>query len=154
MANKGDEILKLEGGYRNPTNNLLLSLVVIQNDVYAVPNTVKLNRSNYPLWSKVLEMHIARRGRKGFVIGSTKEPAEDNAKLRQEGQPVGVYYADFKSVWQELDQRRPIKMECDIQTKEIIGRGTKREWLYYVDDVVPGRANVVRASRSSNLQEV
>ncbi|CAN6573029.1 unnamed protein product [Malus baccata var. baccata] len=29
----------------------------------------------------------------------------------------------------------------DIQTKEIIGRGTKREGLYYVDDVVPGRAN-------------
>ena len=42
----------------------------------------------------------------------------------------------------------------DIQTKEIIGRGTKREGLYYVDDVVPGRANVVRVSRSSNLQEV
>ncbi|CAN6563085.1 unnamed protein product [Malus baccata var. baccata] len=42
----------------------------------------------------------------------------------------------------------------DIQTKEIIGRGTKREGLYYVDDVVSGRANAVRASRSSNLQEV
>lgn len=34
----------------------------------------------------------------------------------------------------------------DIQTKEIIGCGTKREGLYYVDDVIPGRANVVRPS--------
>ena len=41
-----------------------------------------------------------------------------------------------------------------IQTKEIIGRGTKREWLYYVDDVVPSRANAVRASHTNNLQEV
>ncbi|CAN6568096.1 unnamed protein product [Malus baccata var. baccata] len=42
----------------------------------------------------------------------------------------------------------------DIQTKEIIGRGTKRKGLYYVDDVVPGRANAVRASRTNNLHEV
>ncbi|CAN6709377.1 unnamed protein product [Malus baccata var. baccata] len=42
----------------------------------------------------------------------------------------------------------------DIQTKEIIGRGTKREGLYYVNDVVPGRANAVRASRTNNLHEV
>ena len=41
-----------------------------------------------------------------------------------------------------------------IQTKEIIGRGTKREGLYYVDDVVPGRANLVHAPRNSNLQKV
>ncbi|KAB2628036.1 hypothetical protein D8674_032831 [Pyrus ussuriensis x Pyrus communis] len=41
----------------------------------------------------------------------------------------------------------------DIQTKEIIGRGTKREGLYYVDDVVSGRAHAVRASRSSILHE-
>ena len=42
----------------------------------------------------------------------------------------------------------------DIQTKEIIGHGTKREGLYYVDDVVPGRAHVVRVFCDSNLQEV
>nr|XP_028954377.1 uncharacterized protein LOC114823160 [Malus domestica] len=353
---EGDSILKLEGGSRKPLNNQVLSPVVIQNDASAVPNTVKLNGSNYPIWSKVLEMYIARRGRKGFVTGSTKEPVEDSIeyetwetgnaivkgwlinsmepaimgffihlrptkevweevartyydgsdisqiyelkvksfRLRQEGQPVGVYYADLKSVWQELDQRRPIKMECaadlktlreeiqidrvyaflaglddifdkklrakdrgtvgsnggraslaaatptaqkvrassgdpshtlltratpgdsssntgivgrvllasesdphtgwildsgatdhmtydktlfqymtmshrksiatangtlvpvygagtDIQTKEIIGRGTKREGLYYVDDVVSGRANAVRASHASSF---
>ncbi|KAM2707578.1 hypothetical protein EV1_036542 [Malus domestica] len=42
----------------------------------------------------------------------------------------------------------------DIQTKEIIGRGTKREGLYYVDDVVPGRAHLVHSSRNRNLQKV
>ena len=68
--------LKLEGGSRTITNNP----VVIQNDASAVPNTVKLNGSNYPLWSKVLEMHIAGRGRKGFVTGSTKEPAENSVE--------------------------------------------------------------------------
>ena len=35
----------------------------------------------------------------------------------------------------------------DIQTKKIIERGTKREGLYYVDDVVPERANLVHVSR-------
>ncbi|TQD70018.1 hypothetical protein C1H46_044449 [Malus baccata] len=179
-SERGSGVLKLEGS--NSTNNPVLNSVVIQSDASAVPNTVKLNGSNYPLWSKVLEMHIAGRGRKGFVTGSTKEPAEDSAeymtwetgnakvkgwlinsmepaimgffihlrtakevweevaqtyydgsdisqiyelkvksfKLRQEGRPVGVYYADLKSVWQELDQRRLIKMECAVDKPEKI----------------------------------
>ncbi|KAB2628479.1 hypothetical protein D8674_033274 [Pyrus ussuriensis x Pyrus communis] len=41
----------------------------------------------------------------------------------------------------------------DIQTKEIIGHGTKKDGLYYVDDVVPRRANLVYASHNSNLQQ-
>ncbi|KAB2628709.1 hypothetical protein D8674_033504 [Pyrus ussuriensis x Pyrus communis] len=40
-------------------------------------------------------------------------------RLRQEGQPVGVYYADLKSVWQELDQRRPIQMVCAVDLKTL-----------------------------------
>nr|XP_028948916.1 uncharacterized protein LOC114821153 [Malus domestica] len=42
----------------------------------------------------------------------------------------------------------------DIQTKEIIGRGTKRDGLYYVDDVVHGKANLVHVSRNSSLQKM
>ncbi|CAN6720151.1 unnamed protein product [Malus baccata var. baccata] len=42
----------------------------------------------------------------------------------------------------------------DIQIKEIIGRGTKREGLYYVDDVVPRRAHLVHSSRNRNLQKM
>ncbi|GMY26805.1 Retrovirus-related Pol polyprotein from transposon RE2 [Fagus crenata] len=33
------------------------------------------------------------------------------------------------------------KLMSDILTKEIIGRGTKKGGLYYVDDFCPGRAN-------------
>ena len=77
-STEGSGFLKLEDNAR--TSNTVVNPVVIQNDAYAVPNTVKLNGSNYPLWSKVLEMHIAGRGRKGFVTGSTKEPAEGSAK--------------------------------------------------------------------------
>ncbi|XP_028949276.2 uncharacterized protein [Malus domestica] len=182
MANiRDDSTLKLEGGFRTPTNNPVVSLIVIQNDASAVSSTVKFNGSNYLIWSKVLEMHIARHGKKGFVTGSTEEPAKDNAKyeiweignaivkgwlinsmepvimgffihlctvkevweklawtyydgsdisqiyelkvksfrLRQEGWSVGVYYADLKSVWQELDQWRPIKMGCATDLKTI-----------------------------------
>ncbi|KAB2595995.1 hypothetical protein D8674_031445 [Pyrus ussuriensis x Pyrus communis] len=77
---KGSGILKLEGSARNPTNNPVLNHVVIQNDASTVPNTMKLNGSNYPLWSSVLEMHIVGRSRKGFMIGSTNEPTEDSAE--------------------------------------------------------------------------
>ncbi|TQD95568.1 hypothetical protein C1H46_018807 [Malus baccata] len=81
MASLEDSgVLKLEGSVCNPTSNLVLNPIVIQNDASAVPNTVKLNRSNYPLWSKVLEMHIARHSRKGFVTGSTKEHTKDNVE--------------------------------------------------------------------------
>ena len=65
-----------------PTNNSApLNSVIIQNDASAVPSAVKLNGSNYPLWSKVLEMHIAGRGKKGFVSGSIKEPGEDSIEF-------------------------------------------------------------------------
>ncbi|KAB2621756.1 hypothetical protein D8674_023938 [Pyrus ussuriensis x Pyrus communis] len=49
-------------GVGGPTNNSVMNSVVIQNDALAVPSAVKLNGSNYHLWSKVLEMHIAGRG--------------------------------------------------------------------------------------------
>ena len=66
--------LKLEGGSCTTTNNSVVSPVVIHNDASNVPNTVKLNGSNYPFWSKVLEMHIVGRGKKGFVTGVSRNP--------------------------------------------------------------------------------
>lgn len=68
--------LKLEDG--SCTDNSVVSPVVIHNDASNVPNTVKLNGSNYPLWSKVLEVYIVGRGKKGFVIRSIKEPKEES----------------------------------------------------------------------------
>ncbi|KAB2635094.1 hypothetical protein D8674_025628 [Pyrus ussuriensis x Pyrus communis] len=72
--------LKLEGGSHGSANNSILSLVVIQSDASNVSSTVKLNGLNYPFWSKVLEMHIARRSTKGFVTRSIKKPKEDSAE--------------------------------------------------------------------------
>ena len=68
-------------GVGGSANNSALNSVIIQNDASAVPSAVKLNGSNYPLWSKVLEMHIAGRGKKGFVTGSIKEPREDSTEF-------------------------------------------------------------------------
>ncbi|CAL2237877.1 unnamed protein product [Prunus armeniaca] len=174
MASLEDSaVLKLEGSSRTPTNTPVLNPVVIQNDASAVPNTVRLNGSNYPIWSKVLEMHIAGRGRKGFVIGSTKEPAENSAgyeawetgnaivksfRLRQEGRPVGVYYADLKSVWQELDQRRPIKMECAVDLKTLrdeIQIDRVYAFLAGLDDIFDKvRSDILRTQPLPSIEEV
>ncbi|CAL8156129.1 unnamed protein product [Prunus armeniaca] len=347
LSDKEEAVLKLEGMESGSTRGSVVNHVVIQSDASNVPNTVKLNGSNYPLWSKVLEMHIAGRGKKGFVTGSIKEPNEDSADYdawetenaivkrwlinSMDPNIMGffIHLRTAQEVWEEVARkyydgsdisqiyelkRRPIKMECardlktlrgevqldcvyaflaglndifdkelkkklrakerassraslrhppmgaattrnkdvvptqgdpswildsgatdhmtfdkrsfkymttahqkcvatangttavvtgagtvdltpslslhhcllvplllhhllsipqvteqldcvvlmypffcllqDIQTKEIIRRGTKREGLYYVDDVVPGRANAVQASRTSHLQEV
>ncbi|KAM2026405.1 hypothetical protein ACFX1T_018826 [Malus domestica] len=72
--------LKLEGKSYGSVNNSILSPVVIQSDASNIPNIVKLNGSNYRVWSKVLEMHIARRGKKRFLIRSIKEPKEDSVE--------------------------------------------------------------------------
>ena len=42
----------------------------------------------------------------------------------------------------------------DIQTRAIIGRGTKRRGLYYVDDVVPGRVNQVSSGHNNKVKRI
>ncbi|VVA38991.1 PREDICTED: Retrovirus-related Pol poly from transposon TNT, partial [Prunus dulcis] len=42
----------------------------------------------------------------------------------------------------------------DILTKEIIGRGTKRGGLYYVDDFSMGRANSVKHPSDDKHQQI
>ncbi|KAM1703262.1 hypothetical protein ACFXTN_026308 [Malus domestica] len=42
----------------------------------------------------------------------------------------------------------------DIQTRAIIGRGTKRRGLYYVEDVAPGRVNQVRSSYNNKTKTI
>ncbi|CAN6710998.1 unnamed protein product [Malus baccata var. baccata] len=79
-SDKGEAVLKLEGRAFGSTHGSVVNHVVIQNDASNAPNTVKLNGSNYPLWSKVLEMHIAGRGKKRFVTRSIKEPNEDSVE--------------------------------------------------------------------------
>lgn len=42
----------------------------------------------------------------------------------------------------------------DIRTQTIIGRGTKRKGLYYVDDVVSGHVHQVRSYNSGKMKTV
>lgn len=46
-----------------------------------VPSGLKLNELNYPFWSKILETHIASRGKKWFLMGNVKEPSEGSAEF-------------------------------------------------------------------------
>ncbi|XP_070668117.1 uncharacterized protein [Malus domestica] len=140
-------VLKLEGSSRTPTNKPILNPVIIQNDTPAVPNTVKLNGSNYPLWSKVLEKH-AGRDMKGFVTGSTKEPAENSVKYEmwETGNAI------------ELDQRRPIKMECamDLKTlQEEIQIDRVYAFLEGLDDIFHKvRSDILRTQPLPFVEEV
>ncbi|KAA8550082.1 hypothetical protein F0562_001766 [Nyssa sinensis] len=40
--------------------------------------------------------------------------------IEQGGRPIPLYFAELKSIWQELDKRRPIKMICvaDIKVRQ------------------------------------
>ncbi|KAM2367604.1 hypothetical protein ACFXTH_045259 [Malus domestica] len=219
-SDKGDLGLKLEGGSHGSTHGSVVNQVVIQSDASAVPSTVKLNGSNYPLWSKVLEMHIVGRGKKGFVTGSIKEPKDDSAeyeawetgnaivkwwlinsmdhtimgffihlhiarevweevartysdgsdisqiyelkvksfRFRQERKPISVYYADLKTVWQELDQMRPIKMECagNLKTlREEIQLDRVYAFLAGLDDIFDKvRSDILRSQPLPSVEEV
>ncbi|KAI5350197.1 hypothetical protein L3X38_003088 [Prunus dulcis] len=46
------------------------------------------------------------------------------------------------------------QLEIDIHTKEILGRGTKRGGLYYVDDFSPGMANSVTHPFDSKQKQI
>ena len=40
--------------------------------------SIKLNGANYRVWSKIMEMHIAGRRKKGYIIGRKHAPAKNN----------------------------------------------------------------------------
>ena len=56
-SDQGEAVLKLKGRASGSTHGSIVNPVVIQNDASNVPNTVKLNGLNYPLWSKVLDAY-------------------------------------------------------------------------------------------------
>ncbi|KAB2625923.1 hypothetical protein D8674_017583 [Pyrus ussuriensis x Pyrus communis] len=160
----GSGMLKLEGS--NSTNNPVLNPVVIQSDASAVPNTVKLNGSNYPLWSKVLEMHIAGRGRKGFVTGSTKEPAKNSAEYETwetgnaivKGWLINSMEPAIMGFFIHLHQRRPIKMECVVDLKTLREeRQIDRVYAFLagLDDVFDKvRSDILRTQPLPSVEEV
>ena len=42
------------------------------------PIHIKLDGANYLVWSKILEMHIAGKKKKGYIIGRKVAPTEDD----------------------------------------------------------------------------
>nr|XP_028959426.1 uncharacterized protein LOC114825186 [Malus domestica] len=179
-SDRGDLGLKLEGGAHGSTHGSVVNPVVIQSDASAVPSIVKLNGSNYSLWSKVLEMHIAGRGKKGFVTGSIKEPKEDSAEYEawETGNAIvkgwlinsmdptimgfssiSVLLEKFgKKLLEQLDQRRPIKMECagDLKTlREEIQLDRVYAFLAGLDDIFDKvRSDILRSQPLPSVEEV
>ena len=69
-----------------------------------------------------------------------------------------MYYANLKAVWQELDQRRPIKMEfaLDLKTRrEKIQLDRVYAFLVGLDDVFDKvRSDILRTQPLPSVDEV
>ncbi|KAB2617626.1 hypothetical protein D8674_013495 [Pyrus ussuriensis x Pyrus communis] len=158
MDSGGSGVMRLEGS--NSTNNQVVNPIVIQSDASTVPNTVKLNGSNYPLWSKVLEMHIAGRGRKGFVTGSIKEPAEASAEYKtwETGNAIVKGWLINSMEPTIMDQRRPIRMVCAVDLKtlrEEVQIDRVYAFLAGLDDVFDKvRSDILRTQPLPSVEEV
>ncbi|CAL2245805.1 unnamed protein product [Prunus armeniaca] len=59
-----------------PPTSSVPQIVTIQNDNSALPTGVILNETNYALWSQLMEIRIATRGKLGYLTGSIAMPAE------------------------------------------------------------------------------
>ncbi|KAI5343389.1 hypothetical protein L3X38_011265 [Prunus dulcis] len=51
-------------------------IVTIHSDNAPFPNRVTLTETNYALWSQVMEMCIAARGKLGYLSGNTPQPSK------------------------------------------------------------------------------
>ncbi|CAN6700860.1 unnamed protein product [Malus baccata var. baccata] len=101
---------------------------------------------------------VARTYYDGSDISQIYELKVKSFRLRQEGRLIGVYYADLKAVWQELDQRRPIKMECAIDLKtlqEEIQLDRVYAFLAGLDDIFDKvRSDILRTQPLPSVEEV
>ena len=59
-----------------PPTSSVPQIVTIQNDNFALPTGVILNETNYALWSQLMEIRIATRGKLGYLTGSISMLAE------------------------------------------------------------------------------
>ncbi|CAL8151235.1 unnamed protein product [Prunus armeniaca] len=59
-----------------PPTSSIPQIVTIQNDNSALPTGVILNETNYDIWSQLMEIQIATRGKLGYLTGSIAMPAE------------------------------------------------------------------------------
>ncbi|CAL2237426.1 unnamed protein product [Prunus armeniaca] len=52
-----------------------MSIVNVHHDSSAAPTIVKLNGTNYSVWSQLLELHVAGKGKYGYLTGASAAPA-------------------------------------------------------------------------------
>ncbi|KAJ0017590.1 hypothetical protein Pint_11215 [Pistacia integerrima] len=94
------------------------------------PIGIKLNETNYALWSQVVEVYISGKDKLGYINGDIPQPSStdptfrkwrtDNAivkvtRLKQAGGSLEKYYNDLQGLWREIDFRRPNPMECALR---------------------------------------
>ncbi len=60
------------------TQNRLVPPIIIHQDNAAFPTSIILDDTNYPLWSKLMEMHIGARNKAGYLTGETKKPPPED----------------------------------------------------------------------------
>ncbi|CAL8997527.1 unnamed protein product [Prunus brigantina] len=121
-----------------PPTSSVPQIVTIQNDNSALPTGVILNETNYALWSQLMEIRIATRGKLGYLTGSIAMPAEfaptfdawTTENLRVKGWLIDSMSPELmgrfirlrtaKEIWaavkKELDHRDPPSMVCTADT--------------------------------------
>ncbi|KAI5332836.1 hypothetical protein L3X38_022965 [Prunus dulcis] len=52
-----------------------MSIVNVHHDSSAAPTIVKLNGTNYSVWSQLLELHVAGKRKYGYLTGASAAPA-------------------------------------------------------------------------------
>ncbi|ESR49611.1 hypothetical protein CICLE_v10033319mg [Citrus x clementina] len=106
----------------------------VTSEPTALPIGIKLDGSNYGLWSQVVEMYISGKDKLGYINGELTPPSptdsmayqlhgsDVNWKLysvshNQTGGSLEKYYTDLQGLWREIDFQRPNPMEfpADIQ---------------------------------------
>lgn len=105
-------------------------IVTIQSDNSPLPTRIIPNETNYALWSQVMEMRITSREigdavKKTFYDGGDESYLYDLNKrsftMKQNGLPVHTYYNQLRIIFQEIDHRSPISMQCaaDLTTRQL-----------------------------------
>ncbi|ONH95343.1 hypothetical protein PRUPE_7G065600 [Prunus persica] len=114
-------------------------IVTVHNDTSAAPFTIQLNGKNYNTWLKMMLLNVSGHGKRELFLDlpiakdvwvRTTQMYYDvsdelqiyelrckETRITQGGHFIASYSAEHKSVWLELDRRRPINMKCPDDVK-------------------------------------
>ncbi|XP_068336401.1 uncharacterized protein [Pyrus communis] len=78
-------------------------------------------------------------------------------RTRQDGRQINLYFTELKSVWQDLDRRRPLRMVCgaDLKTrKEELAKDRVYDFLAGLDGVFDQvRSEILRMKPIPGIEE-